>query len=378
MVEDKKRILYYFMEGNAFCSYPFTRARITCEGQISMCCFHRTGNIGNLIDKTFDEIWFGEVAESIRQETYEGRLHDLCKCPGCPFLSSELKPQAFVYNEYPTEIEIDLPNTHCNVGGFKPTPERPACIMCERSDPNFVAEVDLLELVLKKIKHVVPNLVHLHIQGIAEPFWHDQIYRVLNDLGFDEFKDKIQVTTTTNGILMKKENRAKWFQVPRSVVVFSIDAATEPTFYKVRGRMDNVFELVVKHLHEYNAERDRHNQRLKIHNNINLMNVHEVRGMVQMAKSAGVDVVEFNPTSGFFTEILVNQYNAQTFRRAHLEIVEEATKIGQKVEFIRPLDLGYVGGTPMQIDWRPNLELNKLVQIDLSNLAGINPRNRAT
>ena len=104
------------------------------------------------------------------------------------------------------------------------------------------------------------------------------------------------------------------------------------------------------------------------------MNAHEVRGMVRMAKSAGVDVLEFNPTSGFFIEILVNQHNAQIFRRAHLEIVEEATKLGQKVEFIRPLDLGFVGGTPMELDWRPNPELNRLVQIDLSNLAGI-PKN---
>ena len=339
-----------------------------------MCCFHRVGNIGNLIDKTFDEIWFGEIAESIRQETQEGRLHSLCQCPGCPFVSMKEYPlHNIIYNEYPTELEIDLPNTHCNVGGFKPSKERPACIMCERSDPNFVAEVDLLDVVLKKIKHVVPNLAHLHIQGIAEPFWHDQIYHVLNELEFEKYKNQIQVTTTTNGILLKKENREKWFEVPKSVTVFSIDAATEPTFYKVRGQM-KVFELVVKHLHEFNIERDRRNHRLKIHNNINLMNVHEVRGMVRMAKSAGVDVLEFNPTSGFFIEILVNQHNAQIFRRAHLEIVEEATKLGQKVEFIRPLDLGFVGGTPMELDWRPNPELNRLVQIDLSNLAGI-PKN---
>ena len=360
------------MELSAFCSHPFTRVRCTCEGHLSMCCFHRNGTIGNIVNNTFDEIWFGNIAESIRAETQKGKLHELCKCPGCPFghmKEEEYPKQNIIYNEYPTELEIDLPNTHCNVGGFEPSKERPACIMCERSDPLFKPEKDMLDIILKKIKYVVPNLNHLHIQGIAEPFWHDQIYNVLDELEYIKYRDQILVTTTTNGILLKKDNRKKWLEmVPKSVLVFSIDAASEPTFFNIRGKM-KVFDMVIQHLHDYNAERDHSNQWLKIHNNINLMNLHEVRGMVRLGKSAGVDVVEFNPTSGFFKEIFVTQNNAQLFRRAHLEAVEEATKIGQKIEFVRPLDLGFIGGTPMGTDWNKNPKLNQLVQLDLANLS---------
>jgi molybdenum cofactor biosynthesis enzyme MoaA len=362
------------MELNTFCDYPFKRVRITAEGQVSMCCFHRSGSIGSLVENTFDEIWHGEIAEEIRRETVSGKLHTLCQQPGCPYMTNDLEPHKFEYNEYPVTIEIDLPNTHCNVGGYNPTEKRPACIMCERSDPNFIKEVDLMELVLPKIKHVMPNVWQLHIQGIAEPFWHDQIYKILDILDFEKHKDRIQITTTTNGILFREENRKRWLDaVPHSVVVFSIDASTPDTFFKVRGSMKNVFPLIIKHLHEYSQERRRNDQWVKIHNNINTMNVQEVMGMVQIGKSAGVDVVEFNPTSGFKTEILANELNAKVFRRAHLEIIEEASRLGQKVEFIRPLDLGFAGGFVEETSWEPDPDRQRLVQLDLGNMVGNNP-----
>ena len=363
------------MKISSFCEYPFKRVRITCEGQVSMCCFHRSGSIGSLIDNSFDEIWHGKIAEEIRKDTVSGSLHSLCQTPGCPHMTNSLVMKEVEYGEYPSTLEIDLPNTHCNVGGFKPTAKRPACIMCERSDPNFVPEVDLMDFILPKIKHIVPSLWQLHIQGIAEPFWHNQIYKILDHLNFDDHKDRIQITTTTNGILFKPENRKRWLdRVPNSVLVFSIDASTPDTFYKIRGSMKDMFERVIENLHGYNKDRKR-NQWLKIHNNINTMNVHEVIGMVQIAKSAGVDVVEFNPTSGFKTEILSNEYNSKLFKRAQLEILEEATRLGQKVEFIRPLDLGYSGCQPEETNWQPDMERNKLIQIDLSNLTGNNPNH---
>src|SRR5574343_2081159 len=94
--------------------------------------------IGNILEQNFDDIWLSNLAEEIRQETLDGNLHKKCQCPGCPYLPLK-KPypkQNVVYNEYPTFLEIDLPNTHCNVGGLNPNPiTSPACIMCERASP---------------------------------------------------------------------------------------------------------------------------------------------------------------------------------------------------------------------------------------------------
>ena len=109
----------------AFCDMPFNRCRITAEGNVAMCCFQRPdplrperdAYLGNLLNNTFDEIWFGEDAEKIRLDTRDGILSNKCKCPGCPYMSSRhpYPKKNIVYNEYPVFLEIDLPNTHCNI-----------------------------------------------------------------------------------------------------------------------------------------------------------------------------------------------------------------------------------------------------------------------
>ena len=65
----------------AFCEYPFNRIRLTAEGNLSFCCFMRPdplkqesdAYIGNVLEKTFDEIWFGAEAEAIRVSVAEKR-----------------------------------------------------------------------------------------------------------------------------------------------------------------------------------------------------------------------------------------------------------------------------------------------------------------
>jgi len=338
------------MELEAYCSYPFNRVRITCEGNVAMCCFQRpdplsseSPYIGNLLEKTFDEIWFGEIAEEIRAYTIEGKLHKKCQVPGCPFLLPKAteKKEKFIYNEYPNFLELDLPNTHCNVGLENPGPEHPACIMCERAAPPdiFKKEVNRLEEVLPKIVHLMPNLYQMHIQGIAEPFYKDLIFRMLDILHFDKHKEQITISTTTNGTLLSESRRKQYLsRVPHSITNFSIDAATPETFKKIR--ILPVFDQVLENLYAFSRERVRHRQFLRIHNNINILNVHEVVGMVQIAAKANVEYVEFNPTDGFNHKILVNEKNCGLFKKAQMDIIEECQRLKVPLNLLRPLDLG--------------------------------------
>lgn len=338
------------MEIEAFCPYPFNRVRVTCEGNVAMCCFQRTDPIGtesaylgNLLENTFDEIWFGELAEEIRNSTVEGDLHKRCQVPGCPYLvaSKPYKKSKVTYNEYPNFLEIDLPNTHCNVGGENPGPNHPACIMCERAAPPdiFKPEKDHLEEVLPKLVHIVPNLYGIHVQGIAEPFYKDILFRMLDILKFDLYKDQMTLSTTTNGTLLKQTTRRQYLnRVPNSITNFSIDAATSETFKKIR--ILDCFDKVIENLYAFSKERVRHRQFLRIHNNINLLNVHEVVGMVEIAAKANVEYVEFNPTDGFNHPILVTEANCGLFRKAQDDIIEECRKLQVPVNFLRPLDLG--------------------------------------
>lgn len=340
---------------DAFCEFPFNRVRITCEGNVSFCCFMRPdplqkeedAYIGNLLKNTFDEIWFSPLAEEIRQETIAGRLHKMCRCPGCPYLpmKSPYPKQNIVYNEYPNFLEIDLPNTHCNVGGLNPDPMKsPACIMCERASPHFRPEKNHLFEVLERVKHIVPNLYQIHIQGIAEPFYPTRqdgylLFDVLDTLDFDSHSDRITLSVTTNGTIFKKQIRKEYLKrAPHSITNFSIDAATPETFKAIR--IFDCFEKVLENLYAFSNERVRERQFLRIHNNINIMNVHEVVGMVRIAAKANVEYVEFNPTNGFNHKILVNETNCGKFAKAQRDIVEECQKLKVPYNFIRDLDLG--------------------------------------
>lgn len=347
----------------AFCAYPFNRARITAEGNVAFCCFMRpcssdAGNvhlkqedtdekipesayIGNVLEQPFDEIWFGELAEEVRERTAAGKLHPLCQCPGCPF--TKMQPpypnDNIVYNEYPNFLEIDLPNTHCNVGLENPNEEHPACVMCERANPLFQPEDDRLFDVLERIKHIVPNLHQMHIQGIAEPFWKDLIFQMMDVLNYDEWNEQVTISTTTNGIPLNERRREEWLRrAPHSITNFSIDAASPETYQGIR--ILPVFDTVLEHLYAFSEARVRDRQFLRIHNNINTMNVHEVVGMVQIAAKANVEYVEFNPTDGFNHLILVNEENCGRFRRAQEDIIEECEKLDVPYNFLRPLDMG--------------------------------------
>ena len=93
-------------------------------------------------------------------------------------------------------------------------------------------------------------------------------------------------------------------------------------------------------MYAFDRERVRERQFLRVHNNINTMNVHEVVGMVHIAHKARAEYVEFNPTNGFNHKILVNPENCGLFRKAERDIVAECEKLDQPYKLLRPLDLG--------------------------------------
>lgn len=342
------------MNIDVYCEFPFNRVRITADGWVSFCCYMRPNPtskleevyLGNLLTNSFDEIWFGDKAESIRNSVLQGDLHPLCQCPGCPYLfaSKPYRKKEAIYDVHPNFLEIDLPNTHCNIGGLNPNPQSPACIMCERSDPNFRKEEDHLFEVLSKIKHIIPNINQIHIQGIAEPFYQTRangflLFEVMDALDFDDHSDRITLSLTTNGTLFKKSVREQYLnRAPHSITNFSIDACTPETFQKIR--ILDCFDKVIENLYAFSSERVRNRQFLRIHNNINIINVHEVVGMVHIAHKANVEFVEFNPTNGFNKEILLNQSNCGLFAKAQEDIINECVKLGVPYTFMRPLDLG--------------------------------------
>lgn len=348
----------------AFCSLPFTKLLVDGDGLASQCCYQLT-KLGSVLETPVLEIWNNHISKQVRQTITEGELHPVCTSWNtCPFQSSEKYVYEFDVHqnfEYPNFLEICLPNTHCNIGGENPSDENPACIMCVRNF-DFKRQPPITDLLCEKVKPLMPYLKYLCVLGVAEPFWKDAVFRVFEKLEFSKYKDKITFTTNTNGICFVERTIKRFFQeVEFSDLSISLDAATPETYLKIR-RVDG-YEMILKNLKIYMELRDtnggsgRHN--IVIYNNINLINVHEMTGMVEAAYELGIGKMIMLPTHdqcGMVNmgELLLNEKNVKVFKKASEMASKRAERLGVDLHYSKSFDT-----VP------PPIQASQLVQLQL-------------
>jgi hypothetical protein len=334
----------------AFCQLPFNRVILNGWGDVSMCCYqyHQLGSLlngANLLD-----LWNSPKAKQIREETTKGNLHPVCKSWNtCPFLVQEkivYEFEAYKNFDYPTWIEICLPNTHCNIGGENPSDDNPACIMCCRNY-DMKAQPNITDLLCEKALPCMPYIKNLTVLGISEPFWKDAVFRVFEKLDFHLYKKNVLFTTNTNVVCLTERVTQRFFQeVYKSSVSFSLDAATPETYIKIR-RVPG-YEMVIENLHTYmeyrekNGGKDRHEA--VIYNNINILNVNEMTAMVETAAVTKVDKIIMLPTHDQcgrvkMDELMLNEKNVKIFKKAALDAQKRAIELGVNLHYSKPFDV---------------------------------------
>ena len=322
----------------AFCFYPFTKLKVDSAGDCSFCCFQSRKCLGNILESSLEEIWNSKLANEIRTETLRTKLHKTCAVESCPFyhIRDELQSRIIKTRKsvIPFDIEIDLPMQHCNIGGEDPKPGT-ACIMCERA-LFYNRQADRVDEVCEKLRPYAGKFKYLHIQGVAEAFWKNRLFDVVDKMGIDPTKTRI--TTFTNGTIISGDRLDRWLSFPWTCLTFSIDASTPDTYKKIR--IWDAYERVIANMKEFSSRRSI-NQNLQIHNNINLLNVGEVKGMVEVAAEVKANMISFNPTYNL-AGLIVDKSNMHLFAKAQEEITETAKKLKVKVEFLRSLTLDLV------------------------------------
>jgi hypothetical protein len=344
-----------------FCNLPFTKVILNGWGDVSMCCYqmHQLGSV--LGGKTVKEIWDSPLAQEIRRETLLGRLHPVCTSWNtCPYQVAPKTEEDFLMNrdhEYPTYMEVCLPNTHCNIGGENPSEENPACIMCCRNY-DFKKQPPITDLLCEKAQSLMPFLRYLCVLGIAEPFWKDAVFRVFEKLDFAKYREQITFTTNTNGVCFVERTIRRFFdEIHTSDLSISLDAATPDTYLKIR-RVD-AYDLVIKNLRTYMELRDtnggsgRHH--IVIYNNINLLNVHEMTAMVDTAYDLEIGKMIMLPTHDQcgrvdMGELLLNEKNVKVFRKAADAAKARADKLGVSLHYSKPFDM-----VPIAVEKLPQL-----------------------
>lgn len=330
-----------------FCAKPFRDIILNSCGDVSMCC-DQYWQLGSLNEQTnVLDIWNGPVAQELREKHLTGELHPICTSGrSCIFMTHERRAgKCEVYQDYfPMNLEISLPDTHCNIGGPNPGPENPACIMCRRNF-NKPSQANLTDLLCEKAKPLVPYLRSITVLGIAEPFWQGAIFDVLEKIEFKKYSFQLEVRANTNGICLHRKMTDRFLKEVRwSHLSWSLDAARPKTYWKIRRK--NIFPQVLENLKYYNQKRKQvkdGGHKCSIYNNINLLNVDEMAEMVALAKECGADNIVFVPTMNYLPnvqlqEITMNEKNFPIFRENTLEAVKEGKKLGFPVVVVHKID----------------------------------------
>ena len=335
---------------STFCSLPFNKIILNSWGDVSMCC-HQLTQLGTLNEETdLLEIWRSPLAKEIRDATIAGELHPVCTSwNSCPYIVKEKQFGDALVNKkcyYPRHLEICLPDKHCNIGGETPGPDNPACIMCRRNF-DVPEQQDITEMLCRKSRCLMPYLSQLSVLGIAEPFWKEATFKIMDNLNWDSDRDHIQFTTNTNGTCLNERVAKNFFErVSYSDISWSLDSATPQTHIKIR-RLD-AFDLVVSNLKRWVAMRENYggkkNHKVSIYNNINILNVHEMKMMVTMAYDIGVDRMIMLPTydqAGVVQlgELVMCEKNVSIFRKAAHEAMEHAKFLGLDLEYSKRFDI---------------------------------------
>ena len=314
----------------AFCDLPFVKLKVWPDGRAANCCHQPLGTLGDLSKHKVLDVWNGKIAREIRQATLEGELHPACDKFNCPFKYRERVPVEFPANNLPTKLEIDIPDSECNIN--------PPCIMCRRNrELSDSGTVEQMYETLRKLRFVLTTLDIVHVQGFAEPFYQDHIFRIAETINF---KRHMCMSLLTNGTLLHQKNRDRFFAAfPRCHLGFSIDAATAETYKKIRRL--GCYDRILEHVRACVMERHSLDQRVWITHNINVLTVSETMKMVEIAAELGVDDIQMHPTTpvgGDGMGLVVENTNRPLFTEAQRAAQERAEQLGVKLDIFCPLD----------------------------------------
>ncbi len=280
------------------------RCRITYDGFVFMCS-HMHNPLGSVLTNNFDELWNGDLAESIREDTRNGRLHDRCaKNSSCPHIGTRLAAHEVIYSEYPTSLELDL------IGSLR--------------FPTFTAQENKrFYEVLSRIRYVIPNLDHIHIIG-GEPFRETRpgnklLFDMLDQLEYEKSRTRIMLTLTTDGEAVDKLVRQEYLKrCPKSITTF----ASSPR------------EEQINNMWAYSMECVRPHQTVRLWHRVGTSNLDRIGELIKMAFKVNVDCLQFEPDDTVTTE------NCGRFARTQYDIIEECQRLNLKFNISRPLDLG--------------------------------------
>lgn len=195
-----------------------------------------SGRLGDLKSMTFENIFYGKIANEFR-ETLNNQKLPILRCVRCHDLNICRKDNSQTPSLPDRGILIET-NANCNL----------SCITCgrlRRTSTNFQMSTYELIDILKQLKKFDLKMVHLYAFG--EPFISKEIYDQVEAIR--KIMPHVFVTASTNGMLIDSDEKYLAALLMDNII-FSIDGSSQETCrrYQVgidfRRSYENMCELV--------------------------------------------------------------------------------------------------------------------------------------
>ena len=164
------------------------------------------------------------------------------------------------------------------------------CVQCPREDPNSTfTETRMDKGIIPKIMPYVPFANHLQLHGLGEPLLDPSFWIIVEDV---RAKDVPVVDVNTNGTLFSDMNVDRLVKSYVNQVSISLDAATAPTYRKIRGGNFDKVIAGIRRLVTRKRELGKHALTIILNMTLMMENIHELPAFIELARSLGVDQVD--------------------------------------------------------------------------------------
>jgi MoaA/NifB/PqqE/SkfB family radical SAM enzyme len=312
----------------ALCGESEYNITINSDRTVSCNCqdYEGKGHLGDLRKNSFEEIFFGPVAQRFRDELAAGRLPiDTCaRCGDLQRLGPGQRQAPPVRLPYRGLL---LENTvRCNVD----------CVGCLREGAAAIRVNGQQQMPLSELSEMADLTARLGLQQIfylnlGEPFLSPSICQELPLLRAKNPKTRIVIST--NGVLLNTDAKRE-ASLHASQILFSIHGISDPMLkiYMKRAKFDEAFQAM-KDLVAYRDALGSKTPVVEWKYVLFNWNDHpdHVRQAIEMAKAAKVDILSFWPTSNPFYGI------SWRYRLGRFKNVGTACWKGREIIF-RPVD----------------------------------------
>jgi pyruvate-formate lyase-activating enzyme len=224
---------------NRYCSRPWKQATFLSDGTAVCACIDvaRTNPLGNIHDRSFDEVWDGFEYARLRGAIASGNIDLVPICRGCPNRISTPPEdrESLTGNPRPKVLFLESVAA-CNL----------ACPGCNRDaiegnrDGKLVMDWGAYQKVIDALS---PDLEYMEYHLGGENFMHKQWPRMIRYA--KDNNPRLRMLSSTNGHYFRNE-RERQDAVDCGIdgLIFSIDGATPETYakYRVGGSFDAVIE----------------------------------------------------------------------------------------------------------------------------------------